>query len=137
VWSILVISKEFFKFKKFLLVSAVNSGFIFLIRNLPIDLGVHTIIGMIVIICVMRISGIEIVKDIYSTLLTFLLFTVSELLNVIILNFFNISTNINSENIDPIYKSIIGIPSLIFFSVFIMIIFRLRKKKEGIKSVCK
>jgi hypothetical protein len=136
-WCILVIAKHNFKLTKWILVSAVSSVSVFVIRKLPIYLGVHTIISTIAIICIMSVSGLEIIKSVYSTLLTFFLFTVSELLNVLILKFFNISINISSKDIEPTYKSLIGIPSLVFFLIIILIIINFTRKEDGVKYVSK
>ena len=81
----------------------------------------------------MVITGIPIVKAIYGALLMFLILSLSEFLNLAILDLLNINTNIQFTN--SIIKSVFGIPSLIIICLFIMTIRYFIKRKEELKNV--
>jgi hypothetical protein len=105
----------------------------FFIRMLPIYFGVHTFIGIVLIICTMVIIGIPIVKSIYGTLLMTLILSLSEFLNIAMLSLLNVNTNIKFTN--PVMKSVFGIPSLIITGLFIIIIHYFIKRKEEFKNI--
>lgn len=105
----------------------------FFIRMLPIYFGIHTFIDVVLIICTMVIIGIPIVKSIYGTLLMTLILSLSEYLNIAMLRLLNVNTNIGFIN--PVMKSVFGIPSLIITGLFIIIIHYFIKRKEEFKNI--
>lgn len=133
IWGIYVICRKSLKILQYLFSSMVVAILTFFIRLLPIYNGVHIIINIIMIISIMAIIGIPLIKAIYSTLLIIFMLCLSEFLNIMILSSLNINTNINI--LDPLTKCVYGIPSLILLSLFIIIINKLLKMKEGIKYV--
>ena len=132
VWGIHIIAKKPLDIKKYIFISILLGIVSFLVRELPIYFGVHTIILMILIIGAMVIVGIPLLISIYATLFMSLMFSVSEFLNMLILKLLGISTNINS--MEPIRKSLMGIPSLVMLFLFLVII-RYLLRKRGIKNV--
>ncbi|HBC95243.1 MAG TPA: hypothetical protein DC034_00420 [Clostridium sp.] len=133
VWGIHIIAKKSFDIKKYIFLSFILSIITFLIRDLPIYFGVHTLIMAILIIGTMVFFiRIPIITSIYGTLFMLLLLSISEFLNMLLLNLFKININISSMN--PIKKSIFGIPSLIFL-FFLIMLTRYLLKKRGIKNV--
>lgn len=133
IYGVQVISKKYFDITTYIISSILISISVFFIRWLPIYFGVHMIINLFVLINVMVIIGVPLIKAIYSNLLMYFLLSLSEFLNMIILNSLNISTS--SKMISPLMKCIFGLPSLIMFPLFVMIIKYSLKGKEGIKSV--
>jgi hypothetical protein len=133
MWGVYVISREKFKIKEYIFSSLALAVLTFGLRRLPIHLGVHTIINNVLTICIIIITGIPIIKAIYSTLFMTLLLIVCETMNVLIINFFNLNIKIESNR--GIYKTIIGTPSLIFFAIFVYLIYLYFKKKEGSRIV--
>lgn len=132
VWGIHIIAKKPLEIKKYIFISMLLGIVSFLVRELPIYFGVHTIILMILIIGAMVIVGIPLLISIYATLFMSLMFSVSEFLNMLMLKLLGINTNINS--MEPIKKSLMGIPSLVMLFLFLVII-RYLLRKRGIKNV--
>jgi len=126
-----IISRKAFNIPKYIFSSIVLSILTFLVRWLPINFGVHTIINIILVISIMIIIEIPVIKAIYSTLLMFFILSLSEFLNMILLNLLNIDI----ESLSPFIKCLSGGPSLIMILLFIIIISWLLKRKEGIKYV--
>lgn len=112
---------------------AILSIFIFFVRLLPIYFGVHMIINIILTISIMAITGIPIIKSIYSTLFVYSILSLGEFLNMILLNLLNINTS--SEFSNPFMKCLLGIPSLIILLVFIIIFNYVSKRREEINNV--
>jgi len=133
IWGIHVISRKSIDIQKYILSSILLATMIFFVRWLPIYFGVHMIINIILIISIMAIIGIQLIKAIYGTLLMFFVLSLSEFLNMIILQLLNINTSIESINL--VIKDLYFSPSLIFLSVFIIVINYILKAEEGVKSV--
>ena len=133
IWGVHVISRRSFDIPKYIISSMVLAIITFFTRWLPIDLGIHMIINIILIIVSMVIIGIPLIKAIYSTLLIVFMLTLSEFLNMMILSLLNINTNINI--LDPFIKCLYGSPSLILLSLFIIITNYLLKMKEVRKEL--
>lgn len=110
IWGIHVIAKTSINLKNYILSTIMVVTATFLVRMLPIYMGVHSFIVIFFTICIMVMTGIPMIKSIYSVLLMFLIQSLSEFLNMVILSLLNIDPNI--ENINPITKSMLGIPSL-------------------------
>jgi hypothetical protein len=133
IWGIYVVARKSINMKIYILSSIIMAIVSFFVRMLPIYFGVHTLIIVILTICTMVITGIPIVKAIYGALLMFLILSLSEFLNLAILDLLNINTNIQFTN--SIIKSVFGIPSLIIICLFIMTIRYFIKRKEELKNV--
>ncbi|NLU07625.1 MAG: hypothetical protein GXW91_05265 [Clostridiales bacterium] len=132
VWGIHIIARKPLNIGKCILLSVILGIITFLVRELPIYFGVHTIIIIIFIIIIMVIEGIPMITSIYGTLFMSLMFSLSEFLNMLLLKLFGINININS--VEPIKKSLLGIPSLLIIFLVIITIRHLIKKR-GIKNV--
>lgn len=129
IWGIHVIANESINFKKYIFSSIMVVTATFLARMLPIYMGVHSFIVIFFTICIIAITGIPVIKSIYSVLLMFLIISLSEFLNMVVLNLLNINTNIDAIN--PITKSILGIPSLAITYLFVIVIrYLISTKKE-------
>lgn len=75
-------AKKLLPFREVILISIVHSIIIMLIRTLPIKFGIHTIIGMtIMIICYYNIFGLNINQSAIATFSTFVLLVAIEWLN--------------------------------------------------------
>jgi hypothetical protein len=133
IWGIHVISRKSINILKYILLSILAAIITFFVRWLPIYFGVHIIINIILTISIMVIIKIPLIKAIYSTFLIYFILSLGEFLNMIILSLLNINTSI--EFLNPFIKCIYCLPSLIFLSLFIIIINYLLKMKEGIKNV--
>lgn len=129
IWGIHVIAKVSINLRNYILSTIMIVTATFLVRMLPIYMGVHSFIVIFFTICIMVIAGMPIIKAIYSVLLMFLIVSLSEFLNMVILKLLNINTNI--QVINPVTKSILGVPSLIITYLFIIVIrYFIATKKE-------
>lgn len=131
IFGIHVVARKSINMKIYILSSIIMGLVTFFVRMLPIYFGIHTFITVILTICAMSIIGIPIINAIYGTLLMVLILSLSEFLNMAILNLLNI----NIEVLNPIIKSVFGIPSLIITYLFIIIIRYFIKRREGLKNV--
>ena len=129
IFAIYIISKTEIDKKKYLVTSIVFSLITYIARMLPISYGVHMILSVLSLLIMMifynKIDGI---KGIKSIIIVYFIQLVSELINVLILNIMSIDLEALSK--DPIYKNILGFPSLIITAVIILIIYRINKKER-------
>lgn len=133
IWGITIISKESLNIKRHILLSAIMAILTFFIKTLPIYFGIHTIIIIVLIIIIMVTSGIPVIASIYGTLIMSLILSLSESLNMLLLNLFNIITNVNYIN--PIKKCILGIPSLVILFLIVIILNYVVTRREKSKDV--
>lgn len=132
ILGICIVARKSINMKTYIFSGIIIGIINFFVRMLPIYFGVHTFISVILVICAMVIIGIPIIKSIYGTLLMFLILSLSESLNMVILNLLNI--NIGIEFTNPVMKSVFGIPSLIITGLFIIIIHYFIKKERRIRK---
>lgn len=133
IWGVHVISRKSFDISQYVLSSIVMAILTFFVRCLPVYFGVHMIINIILIITIMAITGIPIIKAIYSTLLMIFILSLSEFLNMIILSLLKIDTS--SQFLNPVMKCVFGVPSLAILSIFV-IIMKLFIKYERRNKTC-
>lgn len=79
----------------------------------------------------MSVVGMPIVKAIYGTLAMFLILSLSEFVNLVILDLINI----NFAVLSPLTKFLAGIPSLVIMCLLIITI-RCFSKTKGISKPC-
>lgn len=136
ILGITTIARKSLNIKKHILLSIMLGIIVFFTRDLPIYFGVHTIIIIILTTIVMVIIGLPIITSIYGTLFMYLILSLSEFLNIFILNLFNINTTIDIINFNPIKKCLLGIPSLIIlFLVIIILRYILNKERKNKKCI--
>lgn len=108
----------------------------YLVRFLPIDFGIHSLISfaLFIPICV-YVNKIPINKAITSIFSIGILLTFCEWVNVIIL--VNIlKVDIQAVLVKPGLKTLCLMPSLILFALFVLLLHRYTKfKREGSKNV--
>ena len=124
-------SKTGINLKKYLLSGTIFWILAFLIRLLPIQYGIHTILSLIsLIVLVSWINKIDIVKAIRAGLITFILTFVFEGINIFIIQFI-LKVDINIMMNNPILKTLYGLPSIILFGIFVITYYiRLSRRKE-------
>jgi hypothetical protein len=110
--------------------SLLQAILIYLARMLPINFGVHTILNIIFLILLSTfIIKIPIIKAIAYALIVFVLLSLSEAINLLILiNLFNI--DIVSVFSNPVSKSLYGVPYLIIYGCSILLIRKIRHIRE-------
>ena len=129
-YGIILLSNEI-GIKKYVISSLILSVSVVFIRMFPISFGVHIIINIIFTISIMTIAGVALIKSIYNTLLMYFLLSMSEFINILILNNFNINNDLNN----PIKKLLLGAPSLFIMLIFLLIIKFISKKEEWEMSI--
>lgn len=124
-------SKTGIDFKKYLLSGILASILAYLIRLLPIQYGVHSLLGLIMlIITVSFINKIDIIKSIRGGIITFIICFILEGINLSFIQFV-LKKDLNIMLNDPISKTITGLPSLIVFGIIVVLYYyRLYKRKE-------
>ena len=134
VLAIYIFSKLDINKKKYLSTSVVFSIITFTVRLLPINYGVHMVLSVLFLLfIIVSYNKIDAVSAIKSIIFIYLIQFISEAINVLILNFMNVDLDTQFKN--PIYKSIIGIPSLIITGVIILIIYIFNNKKRKHKKI--
>lgn len=135
-----IFTKTKFNFKKYVLISSIVTVLTYLIRFLPITIGVNSMLSLLVLIVVFLIiykfDLPKIVTLISSSIIIFIIICISEFLNELILNFVFGQTKsqefLNSSS--AVVKSASLIPSNIIFAVIVLIVyfvlFSKRNKKD-------
>lgn len=134
IWGICTISNKVISKKIHIIYCILISIETYVVRLLPIHFGVHIIINNIFTICLLIIAEISIDTAIRSTLLMTLLLLISEVFNIRLLEIFNV--NIEVQFKIPGVESLLMLPSLLLFTLFIYLIkFLLRKKADKINVI--
>lgn len=130
IFAIYIFSKTDINLKKYIITSIVFSIILYIARKLPISYGVHMILSVLILqVIIVAYNKIDAIKGIKSIIFIYLIQLISELLNVAILNLMNI--NLEVLLLDPLYKTILGLPSLIITGIIILFIYiRNRKRKK-------
>lgn len=117
-----IISRKKIELSYVFISSIILAVSIYLIRMLPIQFGIHTILGGIIsVLLLISINKISIDKSVFSIFIVIILEGIFETLNLIFIR--NIlALNTDAILSDPISKVIWFIPSLILVSLTIFII---------------
>ena len=130
ILAIYIFSKTKINKKKYVITSIVFSTILYISRMLPIDYGVHMILSVLALLAiVMLYNKIDAIKGIKSIVFIYLIQLVSELINVVILKLVNIDLEVLS--MDGLYKTILGLPSLIITGVIVLIVYNIKNRKEA------
>lgn len=129
IFAVYVFSKTEIDKKKYLVTSIIFSLIIYIARLLPINYGVHMILSLLsLLLIIISYNKIDAIKGIKSIIFIYLIQLVSELINVFILNLMNI--NLEVLSVDPVYKNIVGFPSLIITGLVILIVYKINKNRR-------
>lgn len=136
VLAIFIFTKTKFDIFKYLLLSSVFTIITYLIRFLPISIGVNSMLSLLILIVMFlilyRLDLSKIIKLIVNVILIMLVISASEIINELILENFGVSQKILNASV-PLTKSLYMIPSNIMFAVFVLISYLIMKnssKKE-------
>jgi hypothetical protein len=129
-------SKRFVDKKRFLISGGLLAIAGFFVRALPINFGVHTILGLIAcIVLVVNVNKIEVPKAISAGIICMILGFITEGINVLILvGIFNVDIS-EAFLSDPIKKTILGIPSLLMFGAIVGSYYYVMWKRKELKYV--
>lgn len=101
----------------------------YIVRMLPINFGVHTILLiMIYILAAVNINGIDMIKAIRAGLIGYITLSICDFLNFfLVVNIMNIPIEKMLENIS--LKMLLGLPSLTLFFIAIFAFYKINLKK--------
>lgn len=121
--------------KAYFISSIIFAASMYLIRALPIQFGIHTIIIIMTFIVINNlINKIPVKKSIVSSMTAMITLSVCESANFIILSFTKV--DIGKIYDDPILKIVCFTPSLIFIIVISYILYLVKNKtKRGFNNV--
>lgn len=131
IFAVYVFSKVNINKPKYIISSILFAIIMFIVRLLPINYGVHTILAlMLVVLLTTTYNKIDVIKAMRSVLSVVLIQFLTEGINILILN---LIPNINIDTLfdDPVVKTLIGLPSLLIAALLIYIFYAFNKKKEG------
>lgn len=128
IYGIHIISQKSINIHKYILSGLILSILIFFIRELPIYFGVHTEISMVVTMFTMLFIDIPLIVNVQSTFLIYFMLSLSEFVNMLILNKMQVNTDISI--LEPLIRCMYGIPSLIILILLIISIKFLLKKRK-------
>ena len=133
IFAIYIFSKTEINKKKYLATSIAFSIIIYITRMLPINYGVHMILSVLFLLfIVVSYNKIDAINGIRSIIFTYLVQLVSEAINVFILNIIDLNLEVLFKN--PIYKAVLGIPSLIITAGIISIFYIINKKERSLRE---
>lgn len=116
--------------KNYILSSVILSIFQFIIRLLPINYGVHTLLGVFATIIIMvKINNTDITKTIRGTLITTLILFSCEWVNMMML-YIRFGDDLYDLMTNRFIKIALGMPSIFVFGI-IAYLFRYRLIKRG------
>ncbi|MBU3136492.1 hypothetical protein KPL39_09435 [Clostridium gasigenes] len=121
--------------KKYIITSLLVACIFFGVRMLPINYGVHTILGIgIMIILSVSINKIDIIKSIKAVLIYSIFQFIAEGLNIFIIQ--NIlKEDVNEVLSNVVLKTVYGLPSLAILGFIIFLYYIIRLKKDELINV--
>lgn len=124
-------SKNVIDKNRYILSSVILGITGYLVRLLPIDYGIHSVLTLIIdILLITNINKINVVKSIQAGIISTIFMFISEGINIFIIQFI-LKKDLNVIFQNPVTKTLYGIPSLIIFSCIIgAYYYRLFRKKE-------
>lgn len=101
--------------------TVVIAVLVYIVRMLPISYGIHTLLAIVIIVIVAKnIHQIEIVDAIKGTIMTFIIQFISEVINMFFIETI-LRKNLEEIFLNPVVKTIYGLPSLILAGGIMMI----------------
>jgi len=131
VFAVYAFSKTVINMKRYIISSIFYVILIYIIRLLPIQYGVHTILNIIVLIVLtVNINKIVIIKSIQASIMALILLFICEGINMFIIQYI-FKVNVINLLTNRSLKILYGIPSLVIFAttVFSYYIYLARRKK--------
>lgn len=133
-WAIFIFSKTPIDKKKYLLISTLTILTTFIIRRLPINYGVNTMLSLLImIILFVVICKVDIPKVIISVIGVTIILFISEELNILLLRAIYGTERTIELLTSTMGKSLYGIPSTIFFAIILLVAHRIIKKRNTTK----
>ena len=132
VFSTFTFSKIAINKGRYLLTSILIFMGIFIVRCLPINLGVHTILAIVIMIALnVYINKFEVLEAIKGTIITFMLEFICEILNVVIIQSV-LGLDMNNAFRNNISRLLYSSPSLIMFALVVLSYYFVLIKNEDL-----
>lgn len=130
IFGIFTFNRQKIDIKKYLLASISVAIISFLVRQLPISFGVHTIIDLLasIIICISLLKMPAIIT-IRSMSIVFILLLASESIGLVIINIMIGKDKLEIIMNNPLHRAITGVPLNLFFLLLVTLSYYLLKKK--------
>jgi hypothetical protein len=138
VLAVFVFTKTKFDKNRYMISWILYSISGYLVRFLPIDFGIHTVLNLIVlIILAVKLNKIGIIKAIQAAIAIILTMFISEGINVAIIQFI-LKKDINTIFTDSMQKLFYGVPSLLIFGAVVGIFYmKTAAKKNSTEKINK
>ncbi|MCB2300106.1 hypothetical protein [Clostridium tagluense] len=135
IFAVYAFSKTVINVKRYIISSILYGISVYLIRSLPIQYGVHTILNIIMIIVLTAfLNKIVIIKSIQASIMALILLFICEGINMIIIKYiFKVNViNILSNTSE---KILYGIPSLVIFAVTVFTYYFYLDRRKKLNEV--
>lgn len=138
---VFVFTKVKFQIHKYILLSAVFTVATYLIRFLPIAVGVNTMLSLLALVlafqAIYRFNLQVTIKLIVSVISGILVITVAELLNGVLLNilFGQVKAHELTNSGSQVIKSLCFVPSNVLFAMALLILYMALSKKGERKEI--
>lgn len=135
MFAIYSFSKTIVDRRKYFISSLLMVMCVFIIRLLPINYGVHTILNIIMaIVITSTVSKIDILKSIKASIAMIIVLFTCEALNVAMLSLL-LGSKLNEILSNTIAKTIYGLPSLVLFGIITTTYYVSLKKRDKLSYV--
>lgn len=123
--------------QKYIVSSVFLALSVYLVRMLPINFGVHTIINIIILILItVSINKINTTKAISSVLKVIIAISICESINIVVLDKvmkFDLQIILN----EPLSKMLYSAPSMVMFGIVILLFYKYKfKTRIELSNVC-
>lgn len=134
-WAFYTLSQTKIKMKRYFFGVIINLGLVYIVKLLPIDFGVHTLLLIAANILInITINKINVITSIVVTISTFIIKFICEVIDFAAISYlFKGNTEYIFSN--SIFKVLSALPSFIFFIFFIFLVEFLIKKMENKKII--
>lgn len=127
IFAMAALSNTKLNVKKYIISSLLFGVYVYSVRMLPINYGVHTILDLVIMIIIMSsINKTDIILAIKVSLITTIVLFICEGLNILLLSII-FKDKLEAIMLNTTLKTIYGLPSLICFAI-ITIIYYLKKR---------
>ena len=135
IFSVYAFSKTIVNKKRYLISSIIFLVAVYLIRLLPIQFAVHTILGLIMtIVLTVNINKIPIIKSIQACIVATIVESICEGLNILVIQYV-FRLDINYVFNEPTLKIVFGIPSLLIFACIAIFYYISKFKRKELRDV--
>ena len=135
VFSTYTFSKVAINKRRYILSSTLLAIIGFIVRQLPISFGVHTILALIMLIVInVSINKFDVIKAIQSVIITFIIELICEGMNILFIQYV-LGLDIEKISSNNITKLIYSSPSLIIFTVIVFSYYYILLKRQELKFI--